>query len=56
MKTVAGEGEKKSEIFGGPAEVGPAEGCLAQSLGCRIWVYGQFVGAKTEIEQKQNGE
>ena len=26
MKIVAGEGKKKSEILGGPAEGGPAEG------------------------------
>ena len=32
MKIVAGGGEKKSEILGGPAECCPAEGCPVE--GC----------------------
>ena len=48
MKIVAGRGEKKSEILGGPAEGCPAEGCPAEGCpaeGCPAeFTGGRFTG------------
>ena len=46
MKTVAGEGKKKREFFGGPAEGGP----VGSSGGFGVWGLG--FGAKTEKKKK----
>ena len=71
MKIVAGGGQKKSEILGGPAEGCPAEGCPAEGgghrrevqrkpseMGCRVRGFGfssDFWGRKQK-EAKQNEE
>ena len=52
MKTVAGEGKKKSEILGSPAEGCPVQGCLQRRVVQRFGVQGSGFRVKDKMKSE----